>query len=147
MIIEEIRNIKSGKRELRQFGIAVGIVLGFLGGLFFLREKDYYFYFLILCAVFILSGLITPILLKPVQKIWMSLAILIGWFVTRVILTVLFFFVVTPMGILARIFRKDFLDVKFDRNADSYWITREPVKFDKRNYENIQYISTYILYN
>ena len=133
---EEIKNIKSGKRELRQFGITIGIVLGLLGGLFFLRQKDFYAYFLIFSAAFFISALVLPALLKPVQKIWMSLAIGIGWFMTRVILTILFYLVVTPIGILAKIFGKRFLDLKFDKNTDSYWIARESVKFDKRSYEN-----------
>ena len=134
-MFEEIKNIKSGKKELRQFTIVVGIVLGLLGGLFFLRERNYYHYFFILSFVFLFLGLVAPILLKPIQKIWMSLAILIGWFLTRVILIILFFLVVTPIGILAKIFRKQFLDIKFDRNTDSYWIRRETTSFDKRSYE------------
>jgi hypothetical protein len=133
---EEIRNIKSGKRELRQFGIAFGIVLGLLGGLFFLRQKDFYAYFLIFSAAFLISGLVLPALLKPVQRIWMSLAIVIGWFMTRVILTVLFYLVVTPIGILARIFGKRFLDTKFDGNTDSYWIARKSAAVERKSYEN-----------
>lgn len=135
-MLEEIKNIKSGKKELRQFGLTVGIVLGLLRGLFFLRGKDYYFYFLIFSFAFLFLGLVAPILLKPIQKIWMSLAILIGWFVTRVILIVLFYLVVTPIGLLAKLFGKAFLDRKFDRSADSYWIIRESTGFNKRNYEN-----------
>ncbi|GAG32448.1 unnamed protein product, partial [marine sediment metagenome] len=50
MIIEEIKNIKSGRRELRQFGITVSIVLALLGGLFLWHKKDYYCYFFILSA-------------------------------------------------------------------------------------------------
>lgn len=136
MIIQEIKSIKSGKRELRQFGLTVGIILGLLGGLFFLRGKDYYLDFLILSFTFLLLGLVAPILLKPVQKIWMSLAILIGWFVTRTILIVLFYLIVTPISLLARLFGKKFLDQKIDRTVESYWIVRESTGFNKRNYEN-----------
>ena len=51
MIIEEFKKIKSGRRELRKFGITVGVFLGLLVGWFLWREKDYYFYFLILSGV------------------------------------------------------------------------------------------------
>lgn len=136
MITKEIKNIKSGRSELRKFGITVGIVSGLLGGLFLWREKDYYFYFLVLSGAFFLLGIVVPILLKPIHKIWMTLAILMGWFVTRLILTLLFYLVVTPIGLLGRLFGKDFLDLKFDRNTDSYWITREVSKFGTKNYEN-----------
>jgi len=133
---EEIRNIKSGKKEVRQFGITIGIVLGLLGGLLFLRQKDFYAYFLIFSAAFFVSALVLPALLKPVQKVWMSLAIVIGWFMTRVILTVLFYLVVTPIAIVARIFGKRFLDTALNRDVNSYWITRKPAAVEKEGYEN-----------
>jgi hypothetical protein len=136
MIIEEIKSIKSGKRELRQFGITIGIVLGLLGLLFLWREKEWFSYLLIVSIVFLSIGLVLPLLLKPVHKIWMVLALLIGWLVTRVIIIVLFYLVVTPIGLLARLFGKDFLDTKIDRDVNSYWIPRKTIKVDKRNYEN-----------
>jgi len=135
VIIEEIKNIKSGKRELRKFGITVGIVLGLLGGLFLWRGRDTYSYFLILSAAFLLLGLVVPILLKPIHKVWMTLAVLLGWLMTRVILSVLFYLVVTPIGLLARLFRKDFLELKFNGNGDSYWIPKGKVKFERSDYE------------
>ena len=135
MIIEEIKNIKSGKRELRQFGLTVAIVLSLLGGLFFLRKKDYYSCFLAFSAAFLFLGLVAPILLKPIQKIWMALSIIIGWFITRIILIILFYLVVTPTGILARLFGKDFLNLRFDRNINSYWIPRKKRKLERRDYE------------
>ncbi len=134
-MFEEIKNTKSGKKELRQFGIAVGIVLGLLGGWFFLRGKDCYFLFLMFSAGFLFLGLVLPILLKPIQKIWMAVALLIGWLITRIILILLFYLVVTPIRILAMILGKCFLDKKFDRNTDSYWMRRETAGFDKESYE------------
>lgn len=136
MIIEEIKAIKSGKRELRQFGIAIGIVLGLLGGLFLYRGISYYSYFLISSLTFLFLAFVAPIVLKPLQKIWMTLAIIIGWFVTRVILIVLFYLVVTPLALVARLFGKRFLDIRFDKNADSYWMAKKAAEFEPRNYEN-----------
>lgn len=136
MIIEEIKSIKSGKRELRQFGITIGIVLGLLGCLFWWREKDWYFYLLIFSTVFLFLGLALPFILKPLHKLWMALAILMGWLVTRVIIIILFYMIVTPIGLLARLCGKEFLNTKIDRNVNSYWILRKPIKFGKRDYEN-----------
>ena len=136
MIIEEIKDIKSGRRELRKFGITVSIVLGLLGGLFFWRGRDYYFYFLILSAALLLLGLVVPILLKPIHKMWMTLAVLLGYLMTRVILSVLFFVVVTPIGLLARSFGKDFLNLKYDPNVDSYWIEKKKRTSGRNIYEN-----------
>lgn len=136
MIIDEIRNIKSGKRELRQFGLMFGIILSLFGGLFLLRGKDHYLYLFILSFIFLFLGLAAPAALKPIQKILMSAAILIGWLTTRLILLVLFYFVITPIGILAKLVRKSFLDTRFNKHANNYWQLRSPDKFDKKSYEN-----------
>ena len=76
MVIEEIKNIKSGRRELRKFGLTMGIVLLLFGGFTWWRGKDYYFYFLCLSGAFIFLALVIPSVLKPVNKMWMALAIL-----------------------------------------------------------------------
>jgi hypothetical protein len=135
MLREQIKNIKSEKSELRNFGITVGIVLGLLGSLFLWREKNFYSYFLISSAVLILLGLIFPILLKPIHKVWMTLAVTLGWVMTRVILGILFYLVLTSIKFLATLFGTRFLDLKMDNSKKSYWIHREPREFKKSEYE------------
>ena len=136
MIHEEIKNIKGGKGELRKFGITMGVVFLLLGGFSWWRGKDYYFYFLCLSGAFIFLALIIPSVLKPINKMWMTLAILMSWVMTRVILSVLFYLGITPMSLLARLFGKDFLAIKFDKkNVTSYWIPKEKQVFEKADYE------------
>jgi len=132
---EKMKNINSGKKQLRNFEIAAGIILGLLGGLFYRQQNGCYPYLLVLSTVFILSGLLFPNLLMPIYKVWMLLAELLGWFSTRVILIVLFYAVVTPIGLLTKLFKKDFLNLKFEHNVDSYWIHRKKTKFTKADYE------------
>lgn len=132
-MLEELKNIKSGKKELRQFGITMAIVIGLLGGLFLWKQKSY-IYFFIIAGIFLLFGLILPKVLKPIQKVWMALAVILGWIMTRVILSILFFLIVTPVGLLAKLFGKDFLKLKFDKKINSYWIAKNKVKFEKSNY-------------
>lgn len=135
MIIEEIKNIKSGKSNLRQFGITMGIVLILFGGLFLWRDKDYYIYLFIIATVFMILGLAVPFVLKPIHKAWMTISIILGWIMTRVILSILFYLVVTPTSWLARLFGKQFLDLKIDKNARSYWIPKKELKLNKADYE------------
>jgi len=116
MTVEGIKNIESGRKELRKFGLTMGIVLGLLGGLWWWRANPYYSYLFILSIAFLLLGLAVPMLLKPVHKIWMTLAVLMGWLMTRVLLSILFFLVFTPMGLVARLFGKQFLDLKIDKS-------------------------------
>jgi len=135
MIIEEIKNIKSGKSDLRKFGITMAIVLVLLGGVLLWREKGYYFYFFIFAAAFIIPGLVVPVALKPVHTVWMTISVILGWIMTRVILSVLFYLVLTPTGWLAKLFGEHFLDLKIDNDASSYWIHRGKSQVNKSDYE------------
>ena len=135
MLLNEIKNIKSGKTELRKFGITLGVFFTLIAGLFLWRNKPHYIYLFGLSAFFLFFGLFFPIVLKPIQKIWMAFALIMGSIMTRVILSVLFYLVITPISLLSRLSGKDFLDLKFDKSASSYWIARKAT-FNKTNYEN-----------
>ena len=135
MFIEEIKSIKSGKKELQKFGLTIGIAVFILGCLIFWFEKDYYKYLFIVSGAFIILGVFVPLLLKPVQKAWMTLAIAIGWIVSRVILVILFYIVITPIGLFLRITGKDLLDIKFKKDEESNWIYREVKISSQADYE------------
>jgi hypothetical protein len=135
MLLEEIKNIKSEKRDLRNFGITIGIALGVLAGLLWWKEKDTYTIFIILSLAFVFFGLLLPALLKPLQKAWMTLAVIMGWFMTRVILSILFYLVFTGIGVGSRLFGKQFLDLKTDNSRKSYWKYRQSEPFNKNKYE------------
>lgn len=135
MIIEEIKNIKSGKKDLRKFGVTIGIALALLGVLFLWRGNEIYVYFFILSAILIFLSLLIPTLLKPLQKIWMSFAVIMGWFMSRVLLSVLFYIVVTPIGLITGIIGKRFLDLKFDKSKESYWNFRQTKEVKRSDYE------------
>lgn len=135
MFKQEIKNIKEGRADLRKFGLTVGTVLFLLGIILYLTGKALFIYLggtgilLILLAVFL------PEVLKPVNKVWMSLAVVLGWFMSRVILVILFYIVLTPMAILLKIASKEFLSLKIDKKRESYWIKRDKQKSDRIDYE------------
>ena len=135
-MFEEIKDIKSGKKELREFGLTIGIILVILGSIALWRNKAFYPYFLAPGALFILSGLTLPGILKPLQKAWMAFSIVIGFFVSRIILTVLFYLAVTPIGLIMKIFAKDLLDQRIDKNKPSYWHDLSAEPKTKESYEN-----------
>ena len=112
MLLEEIKSIKSGRKELKSFGIVIAVALAILGGLLFWKEKGSYPYFLVGSGAFLLCGLLLPTVLKPFHKVWMALAVVLGWIMTRVILTVLYYLMMTPIGLCGRLFGKAFLDVQ-----------------------------------
>lgn len=135
MIKEEFRHIKETKEDLRKFGLTVGIVLTAIGALLFYFEKSSAIYFAVIGGLLILFGILIPQLLKPLNKIWMGLAIILGFIMTRVILTTFFYLVITPIGFLARIFGKKFMALKYDRSAKTYWEKRSIIQKKQIDYE------------
>ena len=136
MIIEEIKNIKSEKKDLCQFGIIFAVVFGLLGVWFFWRGQTYYFYLFIISALFLSFAFILPVFLRPFDKLWMGLALVIGWITTRIILAILFYLVISPIGLLGKLFGKEFLKLKFKKEKlDTYWIKNEGKKTKKSDYE------------
>ena len=134
-LIEEIENIKSSKKDLRKFGITVGSVLVVLAIVFYFLDRSYFIYFGAAGLVLIIMGFIFPVILKPLNKVWMGLAVVLGWLSSRIILIVVFYLVLTPISLIAKISGKKFLDLKYKSEKDSYWIKREIIKPDRSSYE------------
>jgi Saxitoxin biosynthesis operon protein SxtJ len=118
----DLKKLRTGAGDLRKFGLTVGAVFIFLGVLLLLRHRSSYLSFLGAGALLAAFGVIWPRALKYVYIPWMALAFMLGFIMSNVILTLFFFLFVTPIGLLARLFQKDFLAQKWDKRAASYWI-------------------------
>jgi hypothetical protein len=134
-IYDDFKQLKTGDRELRKFGLLVGGVFALLGLFFLLRHKAQWPYFLWPGAALIATGALLPRALKSVCVAWMSVAFVLGFVMAHVLLTLFFFLVVTPIGLAARCFGKDFLSLRLDRRAASYWIRRERTVKSTAEYE------------
>ncbi|MDP3804715.1 MAG: SxtJ family membrane protein [Candidatus Omnitrophota bacterium] len=134
---EDIKNIKGGRKELREFGLTIGIILVILGGIAVWRARCTGPWFLMCGMILIALGLGAPSTLKTPRKLWMAFAVIIGYFMSRIILVILFYAVVTPISVITKIFGKDILDQRVDKSAVSYWIGRLGQEEKSReSYEN-----------
>lgn len=134
-IREDIKQLKTADRDLRKFGLVVGGVFAAFGLIVLLRHKAHYPYFLWPGVALVVTGAILPRALKWVYLAWMSVAFVLGFVMAHVILTLFFYLVITPIGLLARLFGKDFLSLKLDPEAKSYWIPRERKVHAPADYE------------
>ncbi len=135
MLLEEIKNIKSTKKDLKKFGYSVGGVLFIIGIVLRFLTVGSSVIFISIGLLLAVLGLSLPEVLLPLQKVWMAFSVVLGFIMTRVILSVLFYIVITPIGFLARIFGKDFLDEKIDKTKTSYWNYRDQKDYDKESTE------------
>jgi saxitoxin biosynthesis operon SxtJ-like protein len=134
-IRQDIRDLKTGPRDLRKFGLMVGGVFIAIGLLFLLRHKPSYPFFLWPGVALVLFGALVPRALKYFYIAWMTLAFALGFVMARIILTVGFFLLVTPIALVGRLFGKDFLNRKWQREATTYWIRCEAAPKNAESYQ------------
>ena len=125
MIREELNQLSTAPRDLRKFALLVGGVFAAIGVWLLIKHKPAGPWFVGPGALLALLGLAAPKMLKPVYLGWMAMALVLGIVVSTVILTLFFFVVITPIGLLARLLGKDFLAQKLDRAAKTYWLPRD----------------------
>lgn len=129
----ELKALELSKKKLRSFGLLVGGVFLLISAWIFFSQRNelsetsnytFAYIFLIVGGILFLFGVLSPLLLKTPYKIWMGLAIAMGWVVSRVLIMILFYIVVTPISLIAKLSGKKFLDLKFRDNKSSYWVIK-----------------------
>ncbi len=114
------------EKELRKYGMTMAIAFAVIALLFWFKDHDGNWPILAgLSAFFLVSGMLIPGVLAPVEWLWMRIAHYMGTVVTFILLVLTFFVVITPMGLLMRLLRKDLLGLKLDSSMPSYWIAQE----------------------
>ena len=79
---------------------------------------------LVTALIFLMLAILNPKLLSPFTKLWIKLGELIGKFISPIIIGIIYFLVLTPIGLLMKMFKKDLLNLKFSKNQ-TYWIRRK----------------------
>ena len=138
-ISKEIKALDTSSKEIRKFGLVIAIALGVIGSFVYVKfgNFDVVGWLWGIGLLFLILGFILPSVLRPVYRIWMLLAYFIGGIVSRVILTVLFYVVLTPTGLVLRLFGKDVLDQRFEKDRESYWIKKDLSGHTKDQYRKM----------
>ncbi len=110
----------------RSFGIVFAVVFGAIGLLPLAFGAGVRLWSLGVGAAFLLVALAIPSILAPLNRLWLRFGLLLHRIVSPLVLGIMFFLVITPMGLLMRAFGKDLLRLRYDEAAASYWIDRIP---------------------
>ena len=95
--------------ELKRFGVIISVALAVIGWILLLKDQKSGFIFSFIALLLLIVSLLQPAILKWIYPWWMKLADIMGYVMTRIILTVLFYTLFTPIGFVARLLNKDFL--------------------------------------
>jgi Saxitoxin biosynthesis operon protein SxtJ len=121
---EEYQKLDQSSRALRRFGFVVGFVILSLGCVLLWRHRGAGWPMISTGAILLLAAGLAPLTLKWVHGPWMILALALGWIVTRILLTIVFFLVVVPVGLLQRLLGARAIEVAFKADGTSYWQAR-----------------------
>ena len=116
----------------RSFGVVFFIVFLLIAIYPLLKGNELRIWSLIISFSFLGLGLINSKLLTPLNKLWFKFGLLLGKFISPLIMGIIFFVVVTPIGIIMRLLKKDLLNLKFNKQK-TYWIEKTGPKSKMKN--------------
>jgi len=112
---------RNERKELRQFGLVVGGIFAAIGFWpLLMHGQGLRSWAAVLSALLLVPALVFPGLLRPVHRGWMFAGHALGWVNTRILLGIVFYGIVTPLGLIRRLLEKDVMGLEFRQNADSY---------------------------
>ena len=118
------KNINSILPSNKKFGFFFTIVFLFIGIYFYIQKSYLFFYFTsFISLTFFLITILNPNTLKPLNLMWMRLGLVLGLFISPLVMGIIYFFIFTPISILMRLIGRDELNLQF-KKKQSYWIKR-----------------------
>ena len=116
----------------RSFGIVFFIVFFLIGLYTYLNGRNISFIFIILSLIFLILGLLNSKILNPLNKLWFKFGLFLGKIISPVVMSAIFFLVVTPTGLIMKLMKKDILNLKFNKNK-TYWVEKKGPKSEMKN--------------
>ena len=116
----------------RSFGIVFFVVFLLIAFYPLFQGNDLRIWSLIISLIFLTLGLLNSKILTPLNKMWFKLGLFLGKIISPLIMGIIFFIVVTPIGIIMRLFNKDLLNLKYNKEK-SYWIKKMGPKSKMKN--------------
>ena len=116
----------------RSFGIVFSIVFLLIAIYPLINNEELRIWSLVIAIIFLVLGLINSKVLTPLNKLWFKFGLLLGRIISPIVMGLIFFLVVTPIGLLMRIIGKDLLNLKLNKNK-SYWIEKTGPKSKMKN--------------
>ena len=115
------------KSSNKSFGVVFFLVFLVIGLYPLLNDGNIRILFIIISFLFLLLGILNSKILTPLNNIWFKVGIILGQIVSPIIMLMIFFTIVTPIGCIMRLMNKDVLNLKFNKN-NTYWIAKSGPK-------------------
>ncbi len=125
-------NSNINKSSNKSFGVVFFLLFLLIGMYPLLNNGNIRILFIIISFIFLILGLLNSKILTPFNNIWFKFGIILGQIISPIIMLMIFFTIVTPIGYIMRFMGKDILDLKF-KKQNSYWIEKSGPKSKMKN--------------
>ena len=113
------------KSSNKSFGILFFVVFLGLGLWPLTNDNNPNIYLIIISIIFLILGLLNSKLLSPLNSLWIKFGELLGKIIAPVVMAIIYFFILTPISLMVRLFGKDLLGLNFTKQLQTYWIKRK----------------------
>ena len=117
----------------RSFGIVFFVVFLLISLYPITYNEDIRIWSLIISFIFIILGLLNSKILTPLNKLWFKFGVILGKIISPIIMGIIFFLVVTPIGLIMKVLGKDLLRLKYNKKDNTYWIEKNGPKSKMKN--------------
>jgi len=128
--------IGESKKEVRTTWAGFTVIFAVIGAITWWKGRESSIYWFGASAFFAFCAIAAPMVLLPLYRLWVKFAAAMAWLNTKLLLALIFYLVITPIGFVMRIAGKDILDEKIYRGASSYWKQKEahndPSRYEKQ---------------
>ena len=124
---EDFRQLEISNRKLKQFAYLTGIILLILSVWYYFKHgnRSWTYVTVSISLILFAIALLKVKILTGVYKIWMGIAIVLGFFISRILISLIFFIGLTPISLLGRLLKKKWMDIDFNQKKDTYWIVKD----------------------
>ena len=125
------KEIKIGSNK--NFGLVFFVIFILIALWPLLKYGNIRIWSVIVSIIFLILGLLNSKILTPLNKLWMRFGILLGKIVSPIVMGIVYFGVVTPIGLIMKLFGKDILNLKIDKNKNTYWSPKSKIASKMKN--------------
>ena len=124
------KDIKIGSNK--SFGVVFFLVFLLISLYPLINDGNLRIWSFVISIIFLILGILNSKILNPLNKIWFKFGLLLGKIISPIVMGIIFFIVVTPTGLILRLFQKDVLNLKFNNNK-TYWVEKSGPRSKMKN--------------
>ena len=121
----KVKEIKTSSNK--SFGLVFFVIFIIIALWPLLKDGNIRIWSIIVSIIFLILGLLNSKILTPFNKLWMRLGALLGIIVSPIVMGVVYFGIITPIGLIMKLFGKDVLNLKLDKNKKTYWTLKKKI--------------------